>query len=136
MKSSLPALSRREREIMEIVFGLQKATLSEIQQQMSEAPTRPALRSLLTILEGKGHLRHHKEGREFVYEAVQSREKVGQSTLKGVISTFFGGSLSQALASYLNDPKSRLNEPEIAELAAFIEEARTRHQSRPNKKDK
>ncbi|MBX7208778.1 MAG: BlaI/MecI/CopY family transcriptional regulator [Verrucomicrobiaceae bacterium] len=126
----LQHLSRREREIMDIVFARAEATLSQILEEMHEPPTRPALRSILTILETKGHLKHRQEGREFIYLPVHSREKVGQSTLSRVIGTFFGGSLSQAVASYLSDPKTRLRDEEIAELKAFIDQARSKTKPR------
>lgn len=119
-------LSRREREVMEIVFALGEATLSQIMEEMAEPPTRPALRSILTILEEKGQLKHRCEGREFVYRSVVSREKAGKSTLSRVVSTFFDGSISQALAAYLSDPKARLSDDEIAELRRFIDEAKPR----------
>lgn len=118
------ALTRREREIMEIVFAAGAATLGQIQEQMTDAPTRPALRSLLTILETRGHLKHRKEGREFVYEATQSREKAGRSSLRRVLSTFFGGSVTQALAAHLADPQSSFSKTEIAELKALIDAAK------------
>ncbi|MGV3660854.1 MAG: BlaI/MecI/CopY family transcriptional regulator [Prosthecobacter sp.] len=118
------ALTRREREIMEIVFAAGAATLAQIQDQMADAPTRPALRSLLTILENRGHLKHRKEGREFVYEATQSREKAGRSSFRRVLSTFFGGSVTQALAAHLADPKSSFTKAEIAELKALIDSAK------------
>lgn len=117
-------LSRREREIMDIVFARSEASLSQILDDMESPPTRPALRSILTILESKGHLKHRQEGREFIYQPVHSRAKVGQSTLNRVISTFFGGSLSQAVAAYLSDPKTSLKDEEIAELKTFINQAR------------
>ena len=126
----LGQLSRREREIMDIVFARGEATLSQILDEVDAPPTRPALRSLLTILEGKGHLKHRQEGREFVYQPVHSRVKVGQSTLSRVISTFFGGSLSQAVAAYLSDPKTLLKDEEIAELKSFIEQARNKTTSK------
>jgi len=126
---SLKNLSRREREIMDIVFARNEATLSEILDQLADPPTRPALRSLLTILEDKGHLKHRKEGREFVYLTVHSREKVGRSTLGRVVSTFFNGSLAQALASCLNDPRSRYSDEEIAELSTFVEQAKAARKS-------
>lgn len=125
----LQHLSRREREIMDIVFARSEATLSQILDDMHEPPTRPALRSILTILEGKGHLKHRQEGREFIYQPVHSREKVGQSTLSRVISTFFGGSLSQAVAAYLSDPGTQLKDDEVAELKAFIDQARSKTKS-------
>ena len=122
----LQHLSRREREIMDIVFTKAEATLSQIPNDMHEPPTRPALRSILTILETKGHLKHRQEGREFIYQPIHSREKVGQSTLSRVIGTFFGGSLKQAVAAYLSDPKTSLKEEEIVELQAFIDQARSK----------
>ena len=119
-------LSRREREIMDIIFSKAEATLSQIMEAMDAPPTRPALRSILTILETKGHLKHRQDGREFIYQPMHSREKVGQSTLSRVIGTFFSGSLSQAVAAYLNDPKTTLDEAEINELQNFINQARNK----------
>lgn len=127
-------LSRREREIMDIVCGEGEASVTQILEIMKDPPTRPALRSILTILESKGHLKHRKEGREFIYLTVYSKEKVGQSTISRVIRTFFDGSLPQALAAYLSDPKSRLTNEDISELETFIEEARTKS-SRVEKKN-
>ncbi len=126
-------LSRREREIMEVVYLRGTATLSEILAEIQNAPTRPALRSLLTILEGKGQLKHRKEGREFVYLPVHSRRAVGKSTLNRVISTFFGGSLAQAVAAYLSEPQAALDEDELAELKAQIEKARQKTQANETK---
>lgn len=123
---SLPTqLSRREREVMDIIFARSEATLSQILEDMESPPTRPALRSILTILEGKGHLAHRQEGgREFIYHPVHSREEVGQSTLSRVISTFFGGSLTQAMAAYLSHPQTQLSADEVAELRRFLDEAK------------
>lgn len=120
----LNRLSRREREIMEIIFSIKEGTLSEIQDRMEDAPTRPALRSLLTILEEKGVLDHTKKGREFVFRPVQAPALAGKNMLRRVLDTFFGGSFSQALSTYLSDPKSRLTEEEIRELSAFVEKAK------------
>ncbi|MFC5457063.1 BlaI/MecI/CopY family transcriptional regulator [Prosthecobacter fluviatilis] len=118
-------LSRREREVMDLVFAQGEATLSQILEGMEKAPTRAALRSILTILEGKGQLKHRQEGREFIYQPVHSREEVGQSTLSRVIGTFFGGSLTQALSAYLSAPGTKLSEEEVMELRGFLEQAKT-----------
>lgn len=125
---SLPTqLSRREREVMDIIFARSEATLSQILEDMESPPTRPALRSILTILEGKGHLTHRQDGgREFIYQPVHSREEVGQSTLSRVIGTFFGGSLTQAMAAYLSHPQTQLSADEIAELRRFLDEAKNK----------
>ena len=125
--NSLSNLSRREREIMEIVFSLGgEATLSAIQEKMHEAPTRPALRSLLTILEGKGHLTHAKAGREFTYTPVLSKTKAGQSSLSRVVGTFFNGSFTKALASYLSDPLTKFTDDDIKELTSLVEAAKAK----------
>ena len=118
-------LSRREREVMDLVFAQGEATLSQILEGMEKPPTRAALRSILTILEGKGQLRHRQEAREFIYQPVHSREEVGQSTLSRVIGTFFGGSLTQALTAYLSAPGTKLSEGEVAELRGFLDKAKT-----------
>ncbi|WP_146852031.1 BlaI/MecI/CopY family transcriptional regulator [Brevifollis gellanilyticus] len=125
MKKITP-LSRREREVMDLVFARGEATLSQILEDMAEPPTRPALRSILTILEGKGQLKHRQDGREFIYQPVHSREEVGQSTLSRVIGTFFGGSVSQALASYLSHPKTQLTKTEVEELRRFLDQAKVK----------
>lgn len=119
-------LSRREREVMDIIFALGEATLTQVSEAMDEPPTRPALRSILTILEEKGHLKHRQDGREFVYRSVVSREKAGRSTLDRVLGTFFGGSITQALVAYLSDSKTKLTRDEIAELRRFIDETMPR----------
>ncbi len=119
-------LSRREREVMDLVFAQGEATLSQILEGMDSPPTRPALRSILTILEGKGQLKHRQEGREFIYQPVHSRAEVGQSTLSRVIGTFFGGSLTQALAAYLSHPQTKLSEEEVTELKGFLDSAKAR----------
>ncbi|MBK8093436.1 MAG: BlaI/MecI/CopY family transcriptional regulator [Verrucomicrobiaceae bacterium] len=119
-----PPLSRREREVMDIIFARGEATLSTISEDMESPPTRPALRSILTILESKGHLRHRQEGREFIYLPVHSREEVGQSTLSRVIGTFFGGSLKQAMAAYLSHPQTQLTEADVTELRRFLDQAK------------
>ncbi len=117
-------LSRREREIMEIVFTLEGATVSDILGRISKPPSRPALRSLLGILEAKGKLRHRKSGREFVYHATTTRNQAGRSALRKVIETFFSGSTGSAVASHLNDPRARFSDEELKELAALVEAKR------------
>jgi BlaI family penicillinase repressor len=122
-------LSRRESEIMEIVFALEKATLTEIQARMVNAPTRAALRSLLTILETKGHLKHEKAGREFCYAAVQQKRGAGRSALRRVLDVFFKGSLGEAMAAHLSNPDERISVQEIAELESLLEAAKATNKS-------
>ena len=96
-------LSRRERQIMDIIYARGKATATGVLQDMADPPSRESVRTLLRILEGKGHLRHHKVGREFVYGTVRPVRKAAQSALDRVLSTFFGGSIEQAVASHLSE---------------------------------
>ncbi|HUF61442.1 MAG TPA: BlaI/MecI/CopY family transcriptional regulator [Verrucomicrobiales bacterium] len=119
-------LSRREREVLDIVFALEVATLTEIAAQMESPPTRAALRSTVTILERKGHLVHDPErrGREYVYRPARAREREGRSAWRHVVGTFFGGSVHQALAAWLSDPKDRVSPEELRELEELIRQAR------------
>jgi predicted transcriptional regulator len=117
-------LSRRERQIMEIVYAGGKATATEVRSAMADPPTRTAIRTFLKILEGKGYLQHEKRGREFVYQPTQPRRRVGQSALRGLLHTFFDGSLEKALAAHLTDPASRPSPDELKRLVRLINEAR------------
>lgn len=131
---SAPAkLAKREQEIMEIVFSLDQATLTGIQERMENAPTRAALRSLLTILERKGHLTHAKDGREFVYRATQPKQRAGRSALRRVLDVFFGGSLGEAVAAHFSDPAGRISDKEMVELEAMLDVARKQSSSRKRK---
>ncbi|MEJ6581769.1 MAG: BlaI/MecI/CopY family transcriptional regulator [Akkermansiaceae bacterium] len=119
-------LSRREREILEIVFSLGETTLTEILEHVDNPPTRPALRSIIGILEAKGKLiQGKKRGREFTFRPVESRKRVGKSALTRVLDTFFSGSLGDAVATHLNDPRAKFSDEELAELAALIESKRS-----------
>ena len=123
MKSALQ-LSRRERQIMEIVYTCGEATASQVLQLMDDAPSRTAVRTFLRILEEKGHLRHRRHRREFIYSPRTPRAKMGKSMLRQVLETFFGGSLEQALAIHLADPTTELDHAACKRLRAVIEEAR------------
>ena len=122
-------LSRRERQIMEAVYARGQATASDVLADLPDAPGRTAVRTFLRILEEKGHLRHRKEGREFVYVPTRPRKREGQSALRRVLRTFFGGSLEQALAAHFADPGAELNEEELKKLSELITQARKREQA-------
>jgi len=117
-------LSRRERQIMDIVYARGAATASEVLTQIPDEPTRTTVRTLLRILEEKGHLTHRKQGREFVFSPTIPRERVGQSALRRVLRTFFEGSLEKAVASHLSDPAAELPDDELKRLRGMIEAAR------------
>jgi BlaI family transcriptional regulator, penicillinase repressor len=120
----LTSLSRRERQIMDAVFRLGRATATQVVENIPDPPSRTAVRTLLAILETKGHLRHSKSGREYVYEATRPRARAGQSAMKRVVDTFFGGSLGTAVAAHLADPDAKLSPEELDKLAELVRKAR------------
>jgi BlaI family transcriptional regulator, penicillinase repressor len=122
-------LSRRERQIMDVIYSKGEATASDVVENLDDAPTRTAVRTLLRIMEEKGHLVHTKRGREFVYAPTQARERTGQSAFGRVLRTFFGGSLEKAVASYLADPDSEISPAELRRLSSLIKEAKKDPQS-------
>ncbi len=117
-------LSRREREIMEIVFARERASATEVWQALADPPSRTAVRTFLRILEGKGYVQHEKRGREFIYRPTRPRRRAGQSALRRLLHTFFDGSLEKALAAHLADPESRLSPEELKRVVRLIHEAR------------
>lgn len=117
-------LSKRERQIMEIVYARGQASANDVLADMPDPPTRTSVRTILRILEEKGHLRHITDGREFVYKPTQPRAQVGQSALKSVLRAFFGDSLPQALAAYLADPQTKLSHEDARQLKSLIDEAK------------
>ena len=119
-------LSKREREIMDIVYARARASANDVLAAMHDPPTRTTVRTLLRILEEKGHLTHTAEGREFVYVPTKAPMQVGKSALKRVVHSFFANSLPKAVAAYLADPSTRLSEEEAAELKKLIEQAKRR----------
>ena len=121
-------LSKRERQIMDVVYAHGEATVSQVLAEMPNPPVRGALRTLLKILERKGHLTHREMGREFVYRPTQPRGVAGRSALGRVLDVFFGGSLESAVAAHLSDPRraGKLTREELRRLSDLIEQAKKR----------
>jgi predicted transcriptional regulator len=117
-------LSRRERQIMDILYRLGSATSAEVQQNMAEAPSYSAVRALLRILEEKGHLKHAYDGPRYVYAPVVSRPAAQKSALKQMLKTFFDGSTSNAVAALLDMSGSDLSESELNRLSKIVEQAK------------
>ena len=117
-------LSRRERQILEILYSRGRASAAEVLEALPDPPGYSAVRSLLRILEEKGHARHVRDGARYVYLPAQARGPAGKSALRQVIHTFFGGSVEQAVATLLSSEAAQLSEEELARLAALIEDAR------------
>ena len=121
-------LSKRERQIMDAVYAAGQATVSQVADGIPDPPMRGALRTLLPILETKGHLTHRKEGREFVYRPTKPRGQAGRSALTRVLDVFFGGSLENAVAAHLSDPRraAQISPEELRRLSDLIEQAKKR----------
>src|SRR5215470_4985098 len=96
-------LSRRERQIMDIVYARGEATAADVLAGLPDPPTKTAVRTLLRILEEKGHLTHRQEGLTYVYRASRPRGRAGRTALRRVLRTFFDGSLEKAVAAHLGD---------------------------------
>ena len=119
-------LSRREREIMDILYRAGKATVAEIMEAMPEPPTGSATRSILRVLQEKGHIRHIEDGKRYVYLPVEPRKSAARSALQNVVQNFFGGSLESAVKSFLFDSDIQLSDEELVRMADAIEQARNR----------
>lgn len=117
-------LSRRERQIMEILFRLGRATASEVHQQMTDAPSYSAVRAHLRILEEKGHVRHEAEDLRYVYSPTTQPAQARKTALRHLVDTFFGGSPARAAAALLDHRSARLTGEELDNLAELIEKAR------------
>ena len=119
-----PPLSRRERQIMEIVYARGAATAAEVLDGMPDPPSYSAVRAMMRILEEKGHLTHRHDGPRYVYSPVVPRTAARQSALKQLVKTFFDGSAPQAVAALLDMSESRLTPAEADQLATLIERAK------------
>ena len=118
-------LSRRERQIMDAIYRMEKATAAEVMDSIPDAPSYSAVRALLRILEEKGHLTHDKVGPRYVYRPTVSLERAKKTAMRHLLSTFFEGSVSQAVAALLDVQNRELDEAELDRLAEIISEAKT-----------
>jgi len=114
-------LSRRERQIMEILFELGVASAADVHRRLPDPPSYTAVRTMLRILEDKGFAEHSQEGRRYIYRSRRSPGAEGRSALRRVLQVFFGGSMEQALAAHLDDPRTELDADELARLRLLIE---------------
>ncbi len=116
--------SRRERQIMDVLFRRGRATVADVREDLPNAPSYSAVRAHLRILEEKGHATHRQEGPRYVYRAVVAKEKAKRSALRHLINTFFNGSSEQTMAALLDERPSNLSGAELDRLAELIELAR------------
>jgi predicted transcriptional regulator len=121
-------LSRRERQIMDILYARGEASAADVHAALRDPPSRTAVRTLLRILEEKGHLRHKQQGLKYVYQPTRPRGPAGRSAFRRVLDTFFDGSLEKAVAAHLGDAATDLAPDELARLAELIHQARKKGQ--------
>lgn len=115
--------SRRERQILDILFEAEEATAAQIRDAMEDPPADATVRTLLRVLLEKEAVTYRKEGKRFVYRPRKRKSTAGKSALKRVLNVFYGGSIKDALAAHLTDPKTELDDETIAELRALIDVA-------------
>lgn len=116
-------LSRRERQIMDIVYRLEEATAADVMENLPDAPGYSAVRAMLRILENRGYLQHRREGQRYVYRAAIPRKEAQSSALERVVSIFFGNSVSETVAALLSMSEG-MSEAEAERLSKLIEKAR------------
>ena len=122
--STAGGLSRRERQIMDILYQRGKASASDVREAMEAAPGYSAVRAMLRILEEKGHVKHQAEGLKYVYVPVVERDKAKRSAVKHVMETFFNGSAEQIVAALLDVSSTRLTREELDRMSEMIEAAK------------
>ncbi len=120
----LPPLSRREREIMDILYRHSQATARLVQQELADAPGYSAVRATLRILEDKGHVRHKRQGRSYVYFPATGRATAREAALARLVDVFFGGSTADAILAMIDERAAKLDAGEISRIEAMIEQAR------------
>lgn len=126
MPSDTQQLSRRERQIMDIIFAAGEATAAEVAAALPGEPSDSTVRTLLRILEEKGHLKHRAEGQRFVYLATRTRAEESKSALKRVVKTFFEGSFADAVAALVDTADGKLPPEDLKRIEAIIRKAKSK----------
>jgi len=120
--STQTTLTRREREVMEIIHRLKSATAQDVQEALSDRPKYSAVRAVLSVLEEKGHLKHRRVSRKFVYEPTVSPKRAKRNALRNLLATFYDGSPEKLVSSLLNPDEQQLTESEITRIKQMIAE--------------
>ncbi len=117
-------LSRRERQIMDVLFKRKSASVAEIQNYLDDTPAYNSIRVLLTILEKKGHVMHEKDGQKYIYRPLYSEERMKQTALKHMVTTFFEGSPAKVMSTLLDVSSNDISNKDLDALSRMIEEAK------------
>jgi predicted transcriptional regulator len=119
-----PRLSRREREIMDVLYLRGDATAAQVLEGLTDPPSYSAVRALLRILEEKGHVRHVQDGPRYVYRATTPRENAAETALHHLVRTFYNGSPGEAIAALLDSSSAPLSDADFERLSSAISQAR------------
>ena len=132
-KNPYDRLSRRERQILDIVLELKEATAKDVVERLPEPPSNSAARAMLVKLEAKGAISHFERNLHYVYTPAFSPNVVRKSAISRLVRVFFGGSVAHAVSGMVDMSADRLSAEQLDEIAAKIEKARRRHKSKPTK---
>lgn len=121
---SIKGLSKRERQIMDILYQRGKSSASEVREAMEDAPGYSAVRAMLRVLEEKGHVKHQAEDLRYVYVPTVTRDKAKRSAVKHLLDTFFNNAPEQVVAALLDVSSTRLTRQELERMAQMIEKAK------------
>jgi predicted transcriptional regulator len=119
-----PALARRERQIMDLVYRLGRASVGDVHAGLPDSPSYSTVRALLRVLETKGHLKHEVDGPRYVYVPTVTRERARESALRQIVNTFFDGSSAAAAAALLDLSDTPWDQTELKRLAALVAQAK------------
>lgn len=119
-----PALSRRERQIVDILYRLGRATAAEVMRDLPGSPSYSTVRTQLRVLEAKGHVRHEEEGLRYVYVAAVPRHAARRPALRHLVNTFFDGSAANVVSALLGGEGARLSDEELDRIAELVAKAR------------
>lgn len=115
-------LGRRERQIMDLVYQLEEASVAQVREAMPDPPSYSSVRTMIRSLEGKGLLKHRREGMKYLYRPTQSKRKVSRSALRHLMTTFFEGSASEAVAAIFESEK--MDADDLKRIESLIKQAR------------
>jgi predicted transcriptional regulator len=123
-RPSQAALTRREREIMDILYRLGRATAAEVMHDLPGSPNYSTVRTQLRVLEGKGHIRHEEQGLRYIYSPAVPRYAVRKPALRHLVDTFFDGSVEKVVQALLGGDRTRLSKEELDRIAELVARAR------------
>jgi predicted transcriptional regulator len=124
MGKKKPGLGRRERQIMDVIYRLEEASVGDVLRHLPDPPSYSSVRTMIRLLESKGYLKHRREGTKYVYRPTQSRATASRSAIRHLMKTFFSGSATDAVAAILDDSSEMLTDDDLHRLERLITKAR------------